>query len=805
MKISLNWLKQYINISETPEEISKILTDCGLEVGHITNTIPNKEFIKDLMIGEVVDCQQHPNADKLKLLQVNLGENDIRQIVCGAPNVALHQKIIIAPVGATLCDNLGEKITIKSAKIRGIASEGMACSASEIGLGQEYDGIMVLKTSLSNGTKLERYLEGKDDVIIDIELTPNRGDACSHIGIARDLSAALDKDLQYPEVYDASEIVEKTLPFKINLSPAIGCYRYSGVLMHNIVVNESPEWLKERLIAIGLSPKNNIVDISNYVMHETGQPLHIYDYDLIQGNEVFVMSNLHDLSIKTLDNKDRIIKTNQLSIHDKNGPIMIPGIMGGLSTSVSLNTKNIFIESAFFDQAVIRKLSKDLDLNTDASFRFERGTGSNTIFALKRAIYLIEQIANGKVCSEIFDLKDEKLDDNKVVFFYKNLKRISGIEISSEEVKRILKRLEISIENETLESLQLSVPLFKADVVREIDVIEEILRIYGFNKISEKEFLSSSYLVPNSGCRDLSICLDLSKMLISNGFSEIRTNPITNSNYQDFLTDDQKEETVKLINPLSNVMDIMRSSLVFSGLEVILYNRNRQQSDLKIFEISKTYHVVNDAYVEKNRLSLWITGNFITDALIQSGRPVVFQDLSTQVYNILNFLGIKDFEMNDFSNSIFESGLSISKDKIDLVSLGKLKCSLIKKFDIGQKVFFADIDLEQILDLSANNTVVYKPLPKYPSIERDISLLIKDSISFEEVKKTILGLGILLIEKVKLIDIYIGKDLPESTKSYLIRLIIQSYDRTLEAAEIAKLMEKIELNLIKKLDAKIRG
>lgn len=805
MKISLNWLKQYIELNETTDEIYNLLTNCGLEVSHVTNTIPTKDYFNDLIIGQVMSCSKHPNADRLKLLTVTIGLDRDLEIVCGAPNVAIGMRVVVAPIGTTIESNSGETTYIKNAIIRGVASEGMLCSAYEIGIGKESDGIISLETTLPNGSNLESYLSTMRDVVFDIELTPNRGDACSHIGVARDLSAVLDRELIYPKVSASSKSTHTDPSIEITIDKNASCSRYSGVMLRDIKVVESPQWIKERLLAIGIQPKNIVVDVINYVMHETGQPLHAYDLDKIEGNQLYVKPAPPNTTISTLDNEKRTLNSEELIIADKSGPLCIAGVIGGQRAAIGADTKNIFLECACFSSQAIRKSTRTQNITTDASFRFERSTGRNTIYPLQRAIDLITHVAGGNITADILDITTEIHEDCEILFNYKTLHKIFGIEIPKTDVKRILKRLEIEILEDNTDSLLLRIPPFKTDVVREIDVIEEILRIYGFEHILSKATFNIPYIdSSNEYIVSTNMKLNISSILVANNFYEIRTNPIINSKYYADIGNANGSKIISIINPLSTVMDCMRPNLVFSGLETICFNRNRQQvGELKFFEYGRIYFTENNACSESNRLSLWLSGNYADTKWNEKKRKSSFYDLSVHVYNVLYKLGIENFAITDISNEIFANGINIYVDKKVIASFGKLQSSLLVKMDINETVFYADMDWDALVKCIPEK-ISYKPVSKFPAVERDISILIDKATMFEEIKELIQAKASNLIEKIEIVDVYFGNDVPANKKSYSIRFTIQSYDKTLNAKEISALMLDIENSLTINLNAKIR-
>lgn len=813
MKISLNWLKKYITLEESPEEIAHHLTSCGLEVGHVTSTLKNKEFLKDLVVGRVVTCDKHPNADRLKLLDVSIGLEKNLQIVCGAPNVDQGQRVIIAPVGAKIMNSAGGILEIKKTKIRGSLSEGMVCSQYEIGLGEESDGIFVYpeKNAPPVGTKLLDLLSDTEDVVLEIELTPNRGDAASHVGVARDLSARLDRELIYPKLgasFCCKQKNDPPCPISIDIPAGIGCSRYTGVVIKNVQLKDSPEWLRQSLAAIGVEPKNNIVDLTNYVMYELGHPMHAYDCDLLVGRKIFLEKAQPNTTMRTLDGLERIFNDEELLIYDGEGPICVAGVIGGARTAISSGTKNIFLELACFPPKTIRNSAKAQCLHTEASFRFERGAAFDPHYPLSRAVDLILSVAGGEVCGGVADqIVEEQPMMHEVLFRFKTLEKISGIKIPVSQIKKIITRLEIEIKSEGGAELLLAVPAFKADVSREIDVVEEVLRIYGYDRmptadrITFPSFEVSGDTASNASDAKKNICA----LLVSRGFYEIRTNPIVNSNYYGFLENESLGH-VALLNPNSSILDSMRSTLIFSGLETIAYNRNRHRDDYcKFFEFGRVYTLHDETVRESNRLCIWMSGAVLNKNWYDKKSNPSFHHLSTHVYDVLwKILGVKDFLIKKVKTESLSEAIELSHDGSLVATLGKVYPSLNKKFDLNEPTFFADLNWDLLLAKSTQR-VVYKPLSKYPTVQRDVSMLITQSTCFDEIKKAVeTSTESKLIESIELIDVYAGNDLPEAKKSYSLRITLQPHERTLTSDEIASVMQGIEGNLKSKLDAQIR-
>src|SRR3569623_2061045 len=602
MKLSFNWLRDYIQILENPKEVAQLLTQRGLEVAEMTTFEPIKGSLKGLVIGQVITCEQHPNADQLKVTLIDIGQDSPLRIVCGAPNVKTGQKVVVAPVGALLQHHEGAVLKIKKVKIRGEISEGMLCAEDEIGLGSTHEGIIVLDTSLPPGTPANQYFNSQPDTILEIDLTPNRVDAYSHLGTARELGALLDRSVQYPSV-EKFKIATQTLPIKVEVHDHNVCPRYSGIAISGVNVEQSPSWLKDKLRAIGLNPINNIVDVTNFVMHELGQPLHAFDYDQIIGKKVMVKTLAPGTDFFALDDKTRKLNGVEVMICDQVGSMGMAGILGGQRTSIYTGTQNIFLESAYFAPEIIRKAAKQHAIKTDSSFRYERGTDPNiTVYALKRACLLIQEIAHGQTASKLIDLYPQKIEDRDVKVHYKNITRLLGLNIPKAVIKRILHRLDIIISQEEIDSFEATIPPYRVDVTREVDVIEEIIRIYGCNHIEVIGKLGSTYLARTIQPEQNKLRHRITELLAANGYHEIYTNSLTKSSYAGLTNTINEQQQVAISNPLNESLDVLRTTLLWSGLEVVANNINRKQIDLKLFEFGKIYYKKEKQYIENNRL-----------------------------------------------------------------------------------------------------------------------------------------------------------------------------------------------------------
>ena len=807
MKISLNWLQQYIKLDLEVNQISEFLTDTGLEVEGIEEIESIKGGLKGIVIGELVTCHQHPNADRLKVTTVNIGES-VLDIVCGAPNIAVGQKVLVATIGTVLYDG-EESFKIKKGKIRGEVSMGMICAEDELGLGSSHDGIMVLPNELEVGTLASDYFKIENDTVFEIGLTPNRSDAMGHFGVARDLKTVLN--------HNGSEL-EMCLPtlkqFKTdnnNLSISVEvenselCPRYSAVSISGIKIEPSPEWLKNRLKSIGIESKNNIVDVTNFVLHETGQPLHAFDAKKITGNKIVVKTLSEKTKFITLDEVERDLSAEDLMICNEKEGMCLAGVFGGLDSGVSDSTTSIFLESAYFNPVSVRKTAKRHHLSTDSSFRFERGCDPNmTLYALKRAALLIQEIAGGEISSEIVDIYPNEIKHFELELTYKKLDSLIGEKIEREAVKSILTDLEIEIVSETQTGLSLKVPPFRADVQREVDVIEEVLRIYGFNTVKIPSKLNTS-ISHSDEVNPEQIRNITSDLLSSNGFSEIMNNSLTKESYIHLISELNEEENVKILNPLSQDLNVMRQSLLFSGLENISYNINRKNQDLKLYEFGKTYHKVEGENQEKEHLMLLLTGKVNSENWNTTKDKTDFFVMKEKVEHILFRLGITKIKSEEISTYGFSEGLMYKHKKNRLVCFGKVDKKIIKSFGIKQELYYADFNWDLILNLVLNTKIKYSEVSKFPSVKRDLSLLIDKEVTFKELNTIAKQTETKILKSVNLFDVYVGDKLPEGKKSYALSFILEDNTKTLTDKYIDKVMNKLISSYETKLGAEVRS
>jgi phenylalanyl-tRNA synthetase beta chain len=805
MKISYNWLRQFLQIDWDSQKTGELLTDLGLEVEGISRFESVKGGLEGVVVGHVLSCEQHPNADRLKLTTVDIGKGEPVQIVCGAPNVAAGQKVPVATIGTTLYSKEGEAWQIKKGKIRGEESHGMICAEDELGLGNGHDGIMVLNETLEPGTPCAKVFDIESDEVFEIGLTPNRSDAMSHFGVARDLKAGLEqkeiqKELVTPSTSNFS-IDNRSLKIDVEVKETQLAPRYCGVTISNLIVQESPHWLKNRLRAIGLSPINNVVDVTNYVLHELGQPLHAFDASKIKGNKIEVKTLPAGTKFKTLDNVERTLHEDDLMICDSEKPMCIAGVFGGVYSGVTEHTSSIFLESAYFDPVSIRKSAKRHGLNTDASFRYERGIDINlTEYALKRAALLIREIAGGYITSEVVDLYPKKPQDRQVFLTFDKINSLIGQEIPRDTIKSILSSLEIRINNVTESGLGLTIPTYRVDVTREVDVIEEILRVYGYNNIDHKEKLTAS-IAKTSRFENHRIQDVIGNTLAAQGFYEIMTNSLVSP---DAHTQARDGEKISMLNPLSSDLSVLRTSMLFSGLQAISYNHNRQKTSLKLFEFGKTYHKIAGENQERQHLSIFISGNRAADSWSVPSKKTDFFYLKGIVESLFDRLGIKDVKIKPCTNTVYAEGLSYEKDGNVLAHFGLASKSVLKTFDIKQEVFFADFDWDSILALVGKQNIVFKEIPKFPEVTRDFALLLNDSTSFQQVYDIAWKTEKNLLKKVNLFDVYTGKKLPDGKKSYAVSFTLLDEKKTLTDKQIDKIMAKLLTQYQKELGAELR-
>jgi phenylalanyl-tRNA synthetase beta chain len=808
MKISYNWLKQFIKIDWSAEKTSELLTDLGLEVEGLETFQSIKGGLKGIKVGHVLTCEQHPNADRLKITTIDIGDKLPLNIVCGAPNVDKGQKVAVATVGTTLYTAEGEAWTIKKGKIRGEESHGMLCAEDELGLGKSHDGIMILDSSLEIGAFLADHYNVEEDLVFEIGLTPNRADAMSHYGTARDLMAGMSQHgintkLISPSV-SGFHIDNRGLKIDINIDNKIKAPRYCGLTISNIVVKESPIWLQNRLKSIGLSPINNIVDATNYVLHDLGQPLHAFDAEKISGKKINVQTVKTGTKFVTLDGVERILHEEDLMICDADKPLCIAGVFGGENSGISENTSSIFLESAYFNPVSIRKTAKRHALNTDASFRFERGIDPNiTKYALKRAALLITEIAGGKISSDLIDEYPKKINDSQVFLSFDKTNKLIGQEIPKETIKSILSALEIKVNNITETGLGLTIPAYRNDVQREVDVIEEILRVYGYNNIGITNKLNAS-ISNTSKFENHKIETIVANQLVGQGFFEIMTNSLTTDKYDSISTQLDAANNVKILNPLSTDLSVMRQSLIFSGLETLAFNINRQQSDLKLFEFGKTYHNVDGRNDEFNQLSVLITGNKSEKRWNTEETEVSYFYLKGLITAIFDRLGIKKLKSSPLSNDIFNEGQQWLVGKHSVVEFGSLKTITLSAFGISQSVFCANFNWDNLIKVINQNTIKFKEISKYPEVKRDFSLLINEDVTFDNLYKLAKQSENNYLKDVNLFDVYTGDKLAEGKKSYAISFTLQDNKKTLTDSQIDKIMSKIQKRFESELGAELR-
>ena len=803
MNVSLNWLKDYLKIDQNTEEICKILTSIGLEVGGYEEFEAIKGGLKGLVIGHVLTCEAHPDSDHLHVTTVDLGTGEPEQIVCGAPNVAAGQKVVVATVGTTLYKG-DEEFVIKKSKIRGVASNGMICAEDEIGIGTDHAGIMVLPENTPVGIPAADYFNVYRDTIIEVDITPNRIDGASHLGVARDLAAYLQQrqDIHYtlPSV-EAFQPDSTDAKISVRMERPEACRRYAGICIEGVEVKPSPEWLQNRMKAIGLHPINNIVDVTNYILFGLGQPLHSFDKDKIKGNEVIVKSVAKGTKFITLDGVERELHEDDLMICNSETPMCIAGVFGGQESGISNTTTNVFLESACFDPVFVRKTARRHGLNTDASFRYERGTDPNiVIYALKLAAMMIKEVAGGKITCAPIDIYPEPVKDFEVAIKYAHVDRLIGKKIDHEVIKNILRSLEIKIVEECEEGLLLNVPPYRVDVQREADVIEDILRIYGFNNVEVPASVRST-LSYSEKPDDFQLKNIISDILASNGFCEIMNNSLTKASYYEDLKTFDPANTVMLFNPLSTDLGAMRQSLLFGGLENIAYNINRKNQNLKLFEFGKTYMFNKKEgidnplkqYKEEYMLSLFITGNKNAASWNAKETKTDFFYLKAYCEMILNRLGLQadNLKIDASDKDIFREGLTYKAGDKHIVSLGILSKAPLKKADINQEVYYAEFSWENILKVIKNLSVSYTPLPKFPSVKRDLALLLDKKVTFKEIKETAFRSEKSLLKSVSLFDVYEGEKLGADKKSYAVSFTLLDEEKTLTDKQIDKIMNKL--------------
>lgn len=811
MQISYNWLKQFIKLDISPEETAELLTDLGLEVEGINNFESLKGGLKGVVVGHVLSCEQHPNADKLRITKVDLGNGEAPvQIVCGAPNVAEGQKVPVATIGTILYDKDGNEFQIKKGKIRGEESFGMICAEDELGIGTSHEGIMILDASLAPGTPASEVFDIYQDHVLEIGLTPNRADAMSHWGVARDLRAGLIQNSpnnSYSELITPSvskfKVEKRTLKYDIVVEDNKQVPRYCGLTISGIEVKDSPEWLQNKLKAIGITPKNNVVDVTNYVLHELGQPLHAFDAARIRGNKIHVKNAVEGTKFVTLDGIERTLTNQDIVICDDTKPLCIAGVLGGLDSGVSDTTTSIFLESAYFNPVSVRKTAKRFGISTDASFRFERGIDpSITDYALKHAAIMICEIAGGEITSDLTDIYPKKVEDFSVFLNFDNVNRILGEKISNEVIKKILVSLDIKVNSITNQGLGLTVPAYRVDVQREIDVIEEILRVYGFNNIQVGSKINAT--ISNSKrTEDHKVQNIVANQLVSQGYYEIMANSLTTPTYRDLIETINKNQSIEILNPLSSDLSVMRQTLLFGGLESIAFNINRKNSDLKYFEFGKTYAKTLSGYEEHKHMALFATGNQTLTQWNSVAKEVDFFSFKGTIESILDRLGITKYSVQPTDDTTFSEAISFFVGDREIVRFGAVKKTILKAMDIKQAVFFADFKWDTILNV-VSAKIKFAEISKFPIVKRDLALLIDENISFAQIYQLVKLVDKNTITDISLFDVYQGDKLPEGKKSYAISIKLQDASKTLTDNQIEKIMTKVQSTLEKEVGATLR-
>ena len=820
MNISYNWLKEYVNFDLTPEETAAALTSIGLETGGVEEVQSVKGGLEGLVIGQVLTCEPHPNSDHMHVTTVNLGQGEPVQIVCGAANVAAGQKVVVATIGTKLYDG-DECFTIKKSKLRGVDSFGMICAEDEIGIGTSHEGIIVLPDEVKPGTLAKDYYNIKSDYVLEVDITPNRADACSHYGVAHDLYAWLIQNGHQAELKrpgtDGFKVDSHNLDIDVVVENTEACPRYAGVTIKGVTVKESPEWLQTKLRTIGLRPINNVVDITNYILHAYGQPMHCFDADKIRGGKIVVRTCAEGTKFVTLDGVEHTLSNRDLMICNAEEPMCIAGVFGGLDSGTTEETCNVFLESAYFHPTWVRKTARRHGLSTDSSFRFERGIDPNgVIYALKEAAMLVKELGGGEIASEIKDNYPNPIADFPVELSYDYVNSLSGKEIPTDTVKRIVGSLEMKVTGETDKGLSLLVPPYRVDVQRPCDVVEDILRIYGYNNVEIPTSLKSSLNVKGETDRSVKLQNLVSEQLVGCGFNEIMNNSLTAAAYYEGLETFKPDNLVRLMNPLSSDLNVMRATLLFGGLESICHNANRKNADLKFFEFGNCYHYHAEkknpektlaAYSEELHLGLWVTGKRVSNSWAHPDEDSSVYELKAYVINIFRRLGVNfgGLVFGNLTDDIYPVAISVhTRGGKLLATFGVVSRKILKAFDIDSEVYYADINWKELMKAIKGNAVYYKEISKYPAVKRDLALLIDKKVQFAEIEKIAYETDRKLLKAVELFDVYEGKNLEAGKKSYAVSFMLQDENATLNDKQIDKFMQKLIANLQNKLDAKLR-
>lgn len=817
MKISYNWLKEYLDFNYTPEQLKSILVDLGLEVEGLEAFETIRGGLKGIVVGEVLTCGRHPNADKLSVTTVDVGTGNPLPIVCGAPNVAAGQKVLVAVEGAEVFHG-SESFVIKKTKLRGEPSEGMICAEDEIGLGTSHEGIMVLPASAITGTPASEYFNIQNDVVFEIGLTPNRIDSASHYGVARDLAAWMNREtptvsLRKPDIAGFS-VAKKDFQVSVKVEDAEGCLRYSGVTLTGVSIAPSPEWLQNRLKAIGLNPINNIVDITNYVLHECGQPLHAFDADELRGREIIVKKARDGEKFTTLDGVEHTLSASDMMICDQAGAVAMAGVFGGLHSGVTDKTTKVFIESAYFNPVTVRRTARKFGISTDSSFRFERGTDpNNTIFALKRAALLMQELAGGIISSEIVDVYPVPVKDFIVPVSLKRINRLIGKEFEKEQVVKILTALEIVINSDLGDMLTLAVPPYRVDVQREADIAEELLRIHGYNSVIPDNIIKSAVNYSVKPDKEKLTGM-VSDMLVSSGFNEIMCNSLTSAPVHEQFLPGQTDRLVRILNPLSSDLGVMRQSLLFGGLDTVARNINRQRPNLRLFELGNCYFrnpdsisdKVTDRYTEEYHLGITLTGDYHEGNWFAPAIPSDFFMLKAEAEKVMRRTGLpfRSFTFTTLEHPLLVESYAWMRGNVSIGFAGIVKPALCKHFDIRQKVYYADINWGSLIDISGKSAIRHQELPRFPEVERDLALLLDASVSFDRVQAVARKTEKSLLKSVSLFDVYQGEKIGTGKVSYAVRFILQDATKTLTDGDIESIMNKLVAAFAKELGATLR-